>query len=361
MASSSTPTSVSFGTAPTGEAVPLFSLVNAHGTEARITPYGGILTHLFVPDRHGNLSDVVLGFDSLEGYLSPAYQQANPYFGALIGRYANRIANGHFTLDGHTYQLAVNNGSNHLHGGTRGFNQVMWNATPHLAPDGSPALRLGYHSPHGEEGYPGTLHLEVEYVLCADNSLRIEYRASTDRATPLNLTQHSYFNLAHGQVPNALGHELTIPADRYTVVDDTLIPTGELRAVAGTPFDFREPTAIGARIAQVPGGYDHNWVLPAPLAPSGLHRAAFVYEPTSGRTLTVLTSQPGIQFYAGNFLDGSLVGKDNVPYTQHYGFCLETQHFPDSPNHPAFPGTILRPGQVFRSTTVYRFGVRAEA
>ncbi|KAA9333326.1 galactose mutarotase [Hymenobacter busanensis] len=358
MAAAATPTSAPFGYSPEGDAVPLFTLTNAHGAEARITPYGGTVTSLLVPDRAGQLGEVVLGFDSLDGYLSPAYQQANPYFGALIGRYANRIGQGRFTLDGRPYQLATNNGLHHLHGGRRGFNQVLWQATAHTAPDGSPALRLTHLSPDGDEGYPGNLQVTVDYTLCADNALRIEYHATTDKATPVNLTNHCYFNLAHGQVPDALGHELTLPADRYTVVDDTLIPTGELRPVPGTPFDFREPTALGARIGQVPGGYDHNWVLHQPLAPSGLHRAAFVHEPTTGRTLTVLTSQPGVQCYAGNFLDGSLTGHDGTAYPRHYGFCLETQHFPDSPNHPDFPGTILRPGQVFHSTTVYRFGVR---
>ena len=346
--------SAPFGTAPDGTAVALFTLRNAHGCRATISPYGGTLTSLLVPDQHGVLGDVVLGFDALSGYLSPAFRQANPYFGALIGRYGNRIAQGRFTLDGRTYQLATNNGPNALHGGTVGFGQRRWAAEAGTSPEGE-FLRLTYHSPAGEEGYPGNLAVTVDYTLTTDNALRIAYTATTDQPTPLNLTNHSYFNLSLGRSPDVLAHEITLPADRYTVVDATLIPTGELRPVPGTPFDFRTPHAIGARIAQVPGGYDHNWVLNGETGP---HPAATVYDPVSGRTLAVTTDQPGVQLYTGNFLDGTLIGKNGTGYGKHAGFCLETQHFPDSPNQPGFPNTILRPGETFRSATSYRFGVR---
>ena len=340
--------------APDGTAA-LFTLRNAHGCRATISPYGGTLTSLLVPDRNGRLGDVVLGFEDLSGYRSPAFRQANPYFGALIGRYGNRIAQGRFTLDGHPYSLATNNGPNSLHGGTVGFDQKTWAAEPGTGPEGE-FLKLSYRSPAGEEGYPGTLDVTVVYTLTDDNALRLDYTATTDQPTPLNLTNHSYFNLSLGASPDILSHEVTLAADRYTVVDATLIPTGELRPVAGTPFDFRTPHAIGARIGQVPGGYDHNWVL----SPDAARQpAATVYDPASGRTLEVITDQPGIQFYTGNFLDGTLTGKGGTAYGQHAGFCLETQHFPDSPNQPAFPNTILRPGETFRSVTSYRFGVGA--
>lgn len=349
------PTSVPFGTAPDGTEVLLFTLTNAHGSRATITPYGGTLTSLLVPDKAGQLGEVVLGFDELSGYLSPAYQQANPYFGALIGRYGNRIRGGQFTLDGQPYALALNNGPNALHGGIQGFDKVIWLAKPGPSADG-PTLTLTYQSQDGEEGYPGNLTVTVVYTLTDDHALTIDYTATTDQATPLNLTHHAYFNLNHGASPDVLGHELTLAADHYTVVDDTLIPTGELRPVAGTPFDFTTPHAIGERLTQVPGeptGYDHNYVLThAPGQP-----AATVYEPVSGRTLTVTTDQPGLQFYTGNFLDGTLTGQGDTRYGQHAGFCLETQHFPDSPNQPGFPSTILRPGETFRSRTTYRFGL----
>ncbi len=332
----------------------MHTLTNASGAQAVISNYGGTLMRLLVPDRAGRLGDVVLGFEDVSAYQTPDYRRAGPYFGALIGRYANRIKGGRFTLDGVDYQLATNNGAHHLHGGARGFDKVLWAAETGTSPDG-PMLTLTYVSPDGEEGYPGTLRLTVVYTLTHANALRIAYSATTDRATPLNLTHHAYFNLHHGAAPDALGHELVLAAERFAVVAADLIPTGELRTVAGTPMDFRTPRAIGARIGQVSGGYDHNWVLdPAP----GLRLAATVYEPVSGRTLAVFTDQPGIQFYAGNFLDGTLVGTGGTRYRRHYGFCLETQHFPDSPNQPTFPTTILRPGQVWRSTTEYRFGVR---
>ncbi|GAB2953184.1 galactose mutarotase [Hymenobacter coalescens] len=345
-------TAAAFGQLPDGQLAQLFTLTDGNGLEARITDYGGIVTHLLTPDRHGRPGDVVLGFDSVEGYLSDAYRQAGPYFGALIGRFGNRIARGRFTLDGQQYQLATNNGPNHLHGGSRGFDQVRWQAEVLVHP--APALRLTYISPDGEEGYPGTLTVSATYQLTPDQGLRISYAATTDKATVLNLTNHSYFNLAHGAQPDVRGHELTLRADRYTVVDDTLVPTGELRPVPGTPFDFTTAHPIGARIGEVPGGYDHNWVLGG----EGLRPVATVYEPTTGRTLETWTDQPGVQFYSGNFLDGTLTGKKGVPYGRHAGFCLETQHFPDSPNQPAFPSTVLRPGEVFSSVTEYRFGVR---
>ncbi|RAK63161.1 aldose epimerase family protein [Hymenobacter edaphi] len=347
-------TAAEFGQLPDGQTVQLFTLRNGRGLEARITNYGGTLTHLLAPDRHGQPGDVVLGFDTLDGYRSEAYQQAGPYFGALIGRFGNRIARGRFELDGQTYQLATNNGPNHLHGGRRGFDKVLWQAEVLVEP--TPALRLTYISPDGEEGYPGTLTVSVVYALTPDHGLRISYAATTDRATVLNLTNHAYFNLSAGAQPDVLGHELQLHAERYTVVDDTLIPTGELRPVQGTPFDFTRPHAIGARIGQVPGGYDHNWTLGGG---ENFRLVATAYEPTSGRTLEVRTDQPGVQCYTGNFLDGSLTGKNGLPYGRYAGFCLETQHFPDSPNQPTFPSTVLRPGELFSSVTEYRFGVKS--
>lgn len=348
----STPAGKAFGTAPDGTEVQLFTLRNAQGLIATITNYGGLVTSLQVPDKQGKLSDIVLGFDELKAYQrQPPYD--SPYFGALIGRYGNRIAKGKFTLDGKEYTLATNNGPNTLHGGKRGFDKVVWQATPSTSADG-PTLTLKYTSKDGEEGYPGNLTATVVYTLTNTDALRIEYTATTDKATPVNLTNHSYFNLGYGQAKDILSHELMLEADRYTVVDNTLIPTGELRAVVNTPFDFRQPHTIGERIAQVPGGYDHNWVLNG----SGTRTAAKVYEPTSGRTMEVVTDQPGVQFYSGNFLDGSLTGKQSVTYTKHAGLALETQHFPDSPNQKSFPSTILQPGETYHSTTEYRFGVR---
>ncbi|RZK62666.1 MAG: galactose mutarotase [Hymenobacter sp.] len=348
-------TATPFGTAPDGTEIQLFTLHNAHGMQATISTYGGTLTSLLVPDRHGQLGDVVLGFESLAGYLSPAFRKAQPYFGALIGRYGNRIAGGEFTLDGHSYQVSVNDGPNSLHGGQMGFDQKVWLAQPGTSVAGE-ILTLSYLSPDGEEGYPGNLRVTVVYTLTADNALRLDYRARTDQPTVLNLTNHSYFNLSLGAVPDVLTHEVMLAADQYTAVHPGGIPTGDLPPVAGTPFDFRQPHAIGARIAQVPGGYDHNWVLRT--AAGKAHPAVSVHDPASGRTLEVVTSQPGVQFYTGNFLDGSLTGKNGVVYGPHAGFCLETQHFPDSPNHPDFPSIVLRPGQEFRAHTEYRFGVR---
>jgi len=342
-----------FGQRPSGEPVEIFTLTNPQGIEVRAMSYGGIIVSLRTPDRDGSLGDIVLGYDSLQGYLD-----ASPYFGAIIGRYGNRIAGGRFALDGQTYTLARNNGRNALHGGERGFDKVVWTGEP-FSDDSAVGVVFRYTSPDGEEGYPGTLRAQVTYTLTDDGRLIFDYLATTDRATPVNLTQHSYFNLAGGG--DVLSHELMIAASHYTPVDSTLIPTGTIAPVDDTPFDFRTPTAIGARIAaddpqlRNGGGYDHNFVLDR--ADTGLVHAARVVEPTSGRTLDVWTTEPGLQFYSGNFLDGTITGKDGVVYGHRTGFCLETQHFPDSPNQPGFPSTILRPDQEYRSRTVLAFGV----
>ena len=345
-----------FGVTPDGQQVSIYTITNDNGVEARVIDLGGIIVSLKVPDRNGDLDDVVLGFDSLEGYV-----EEHPYFGAIIGRYGNRIANGQFTIDGETYQLPVNNGPNSLHGGIRGFDKVVWDAEPFENERGR-GLILSYTSADGEEGYPGNLQTRVTYTLTNDDELIFDYHAVTDKATPVNLTQHSYFNLAGDGSGDILDHQVMLNASRMTAVDNTLIPTGELRPVEGTPFDFREPTAIGERInaddeqLRFAGGYDHNFVIDGDEGDS-LVLAARVHEPTSGRTLEVLTTEPGVQFYTGNFLDGSLTGKNGAVYEARTGFCLETQHFPDSPNQPSFPNTILRPGEEYRSTTVFRFGV----
>ena len=348
-------TKSSFGTLADGRGVDAYTLTNAGGLRVRVLTYGGIIQSLETPDSHGRLADVVLGFDSLDQYV-----KESPYFGAIVGRYANRIARGRFTLDGKAYTLAVNNGPNALHGGLRGFDKVVWDAAPFTRGD-SVGVALTYVSADGEEGYPGTLRVTVTYTLTGENELVVDYDATTDQATPVNLSQHSYFDLSGGAAADVLGHVLWIGAARYTPVDSTLIPLGTLAPVAGTPFDFRTPTAIGARIGgddpqlRIAGGYDHNFVLDR--AAEGLMHAARVVEPSSGRTLDVYTDQPGLQFYSGNFLDGTLHGKDGRVYAHRGGFCLETQHFPDSPNHPAFPSTILRPGAAYRTRTVFRFGV----
>lgn len=344
-----------FGVLPSGDSVHLFTLVNANGIELRAIDYGGIVLSIKTPDRNGTLGDIVLGYDDLAGYV-----KATPYFGALVGRYANRIAKGKFTLDGVTHTLAVNNGVNALHGGLKGFDKVVWTAKERHDSSGVGVV-FTYTSRDGEEGFPGTLTLEVTYTLTDRNEFAIDYRATTDKATPVNLTQHSYFNLAGDGSGEVLGHRIAIDADAFTPVDATLIPTGELRAVQGTPFDLRTPTAIGAHIddandqLKIAGGYDHNFVLKR--SGDGLVHAARVVEPTSGRTLDVATTEPGIQLYTGNFLDGSNVGKSGHVYNRRNAFCLETQHFPDSPNQKNFPSTILRPGSEFRSRTVYTFGV----
>jgi aldose 1-epimerase len=344
-----------FGNLPDGTPVGVFTLTNAKGVEVRAITYGGIIVSLRVPDRNGRLEDVVLGYDSLEGYL-----RSSPYFGAVVGRYGNRIAKGRFVLDGVTYRLATNNGPNHLHGGLEGFDKVVWQGEPFQS-DSGVGVALSYTSPDGEEGYPGTLRARVRYLLTDQNELVVDYDATTDKATPVNLTQHSYFNLVGGGRRDILDHQLWINADGYTPVDSTLIPTGAVDSVAGTPFDFRTPTAIGARIGadhpqlRFGGGYDHNWVLRR--EGSGLAHAARLVEPTSGRTLDMYTTEPGLQFYSGNFLDGTITGKGGQVYGHRYGLCLETQHYPDSPNHPQFPSTILRPGDEYRSRTVFVFGV----
>ncbi len=338
-----------FGRLPDGTAVDIYTLTNKAGLEARIMTYGAILVSLKTPDRAGALADVNLGFDSLEGYLG-----THPYFGAIIGRYGNRIAKARFTLDGAEYRLAVNNNENTLHGGLKGFDKVVWTAEPVRGEKGA-GLKLTYLSKDGEEGYPGNLAVTVVYTLMEADELEIRYEATTDKPTVLNLTNHAYWNLKGEGRGDILGHVLRIEADRITAVDSpvNLIPTGEIAPVAGTPFDFTAPHAIGERIALVEGGYDHNFVLRS--GGGTLALAARVEEPVSGRVMEVWTDQPAIQLYTGNFLDGSVVGKGGKAYQKHYAFCLETQHFPDSPNHPNFPSTVLRPGETFRSISLYRF------
>jgi aldose 1-epimerase len=329
-----------------GKPVFLYTLTNRNGVVVKITNYGGIITSLMMPDRKGKPGDIVLGFDSLKRYIANS-----PYFGAIVGRYANRIAKGQFTLDGKKYTLARNNGNNSLHGGIKGFDKVVWDATE-IQDSAKAGLELKYVSKDCEEGYPGTLTVTVRYILNNENEFHTLIEAVTDKPTPVNLCNHSYFNLACADT-SVLGHLLTIDADRYTVVNDELIPTGELRPVSGGPMDFTTPNLIGSRIAQVPGGYDHNYVLSKP--DGGLGLAARVEDPHSGRILEILTTQPGVQFYSGNFLDGKITGKDGKVYKQHWGLCLETQHFPDSPNQAAFPNTILRPGEKYSEGTVYKF------
>lgn len=334
----------------------IYTLTNKNGASAQITNYGGIVVTLNVPDRSGRLDDVVLGFDNLEEYL-----KVHPFFGALVGRYGNRIANGKFSLHGVEYTLAQNDGPNSLHGGLKGFDKVFWDAKPLDTPNG-PALELTYLSQDGEEGYPGNLLVKVTYTLTHNNELKIDYSATTDKDTVINLTHHSYFNLAGAGKGDILAHELMIKADKFTPVNANMIPTGELRPVVGTPFDFTHPTPIGLRLNQADeqlkfgGGYDHNWVLNSQAGSLAL--AARVSEPTSGRIMELWTTEPGVQFYSGNFLDGSIIGKGGRAYQYRFALCLETQHFPDSPNHPEFPSTILRAGQTYTSTTVYKFLVR---
>ena len=367
-----------FGQAPDGTPVELYILSNTGGDrgeirtqgrtavdgrsygpggpaiEAAICTYGGIVVWLKVPDRNGKMGDVVLGYDDLAGYL-----KESPYFGALIGRYGNRIAKGKFVLDGKQYTLAINNGPNALHGGLKGFDKVVWQASM-LNSSAGPSLQLRYTSKDGEEGYPGNLTVTAVYTLTDDNALRLDYTATTDKDTVVNLTQHSYFNLAGKG--NILNHEVMIPADKFTPVDSTLIPNGELQPVAGTPFDFRKPTAIGARINQEDqqlkfgGGYDHNWVINKQMGE--LTIMARVYEPTTGRVMEVLSTEPGLQFYTGNFLDGKITGKGGWKYEFRNAFCMEPQHYPDSPNQPNFPSVVLKPGQVYHNTIFYRFLVQ---
>jgi len=350
-------TAMEFGKTPDGTAVDLFVLSNGKIT-AKVMTYGAILTELDVPDASGKPGNVVLGFDSLDGYLA-----GHPYFGATVGRVANRVGGARFILDGKDYKLAANNGPNTLHGGLKGFDKVVWKAEQASSPAGT-AVKFTYLSKDGEEGFPGNLSVAVTYTLIADG-IRIDYSATTDRATPINLTNHSYFNLAGPASGTILDHELKIAADRYTPGDEGMIPTGKVEPVQGSPLDFTQSTPIGARIGQIPGdpakadpgGYDHNFVLP-PLQGAEPRLAATVVEPTTGRAMEVLTTEPGIQFYTGNFLDGSVKGREGVAYNKHQAFCLETQHFPDSVNHPGFPTTILKPGETFKSTTIYRFMTR---
>jgi aldose 1-epimerase len=346
----------SFGNTGDGMAVDLYTLQNAQGMEAEIITYGGIVVSLDVPDRNGNVDDVVLGCESM-----PDYEKYSRYFGALIGRYANRIAKGKFTLGGKEYTLATNNGENHLHGGIKGFDKVVWAGRP-FEDESGPHLELTYFSTDGEEGYPRNLNVTVVYTLTDENELKIEYSARTDQATIINLTNHSYFNLAGAGKGDVLDHEVMLNADRFTPTDSGAIPTGELREVGGTPFDFRTATTVGERIEadyeQITfgHGYDHNFVLNG--SEDELSHAASVYEPTTGRVMDVYTTQPGIQFYSGNYLDGSARGKNGKTYQRRSAFCLETQHFPDSPNKPQFPTTFLRPGERYSQTTVYKFSVR---
>jgi aldose 1-epimerase len=351
----------SFGKAPSGEEVSIYTLKNSNGMTAEITNYGGIIVKLTAPDKNGKYEDVVLGFNSLDDYV----KDNSPYFGALIGRYGNRIGQGKFTLNGKTYTLAKNNEPNgipcSLHGGLKGFDKVVWKAEPLLVKN-TAGLKLEYLSKDGEEGYPGNLKVTVTYWLTNKNEVKIEYSAVTDKPTPVNLTNHSYFNLKGEGNGDILDHELILNADRFTPVDKGLIPTGKLESVKGTPFDFTSAHKIGERVDEnneqlkIARGYDHNWVLNH--KGNKLSLAASVYEPTTGRVLEVFTTQPGIQFYCGNFLDGSLKGKSGKPYNFRNGFALETQHFPDSPNHPNFPNTILKPGETLKSTTIFKFSTK---
>ncbi|HXQ69888.1 MAG TPA: aldose epimerase family protein [Pyrinomonadaceae bacterium] len=347
-------TATSFGKTADGQNVQIYTLRNRHGMEARITNYGGIVVSLTAPGGDGKFEDVVLGYNDLDSYMNPPF----PYFGAIIGRYGNRIAKGRFTLNGVEYKLAVNNGENHLHGGLKGFDKVIWGAQQRNTAAG-PALLLNYVSKDGEEGYPGNLRVTVTYTLTNNNELKIQYTASTDKDTVINLTHHSYFNLAGEGNGDILDHYVMLKAQRFVPTDAGSIPTGQLKNVAGTPFDFRRRETIGHRIDQddqqlkFGNGYDHTWVIDG--RAGVLRMAASVYEATSGRIMEVWTTEPGVQFYTGNFLDGSRPGKSGKPYPRRSGFCLETQHYPDSPNRPNFPTTTLRKGATYRSTTVYRF------
>ena len=349
-------TSKPYGKTSSGTPLTLYTLTNSHGVEASITNYGGIVVSLKTPDSTGKMGDVVLGFDSVDPYLG-----THPNFGVLVGRYGNRIGKAKFSIDGKEYTLAKNNGENSLHGGVQNFGKQVWTAKEVKRSDG-PALELTYVSKDGEEGFPGTLTATVVYTLTNANELKIEYKATTDKTTVVNLTNHTYFNLAGGG--DILNHQLMLAADKFTPVDAGLIPTGELKAVDGTPFDFRKATAIGARInaadeqIKVGGGYDHNFVLNGKAGTMRL--VARVSEPTSGRWMEVHTTEPGVQFYTGNFLDGTIKGKGGQTYVRRSGFCLETQHFPDSPNKPAFPTTLLKPGATYQTATVYKFGADAK-
>ncbi len=340
-----------FGKTPEGQEVEIFTLRNTNGFEARIMTYGGVVVSLKTPDKSGKFDDIVLGYNSLEDYI-----KRNPYFGALVGRYGNRIAKGKFSLNGKTYSLAQNNGSNHLHGGLKGFDKVVWAAKPADSPNG-PALHLSYLSKDGEEGYPGNLSVTAVYTLTNDNALRLDFEATTDKDTVCNLTHHTYFNFRPGN--DVLDYIVQINAEEFTAINAEVIPTGELRSVAGTPLDFRKPTRMCDRInsddeqMQFAGGYDHNLVFKKPAG--HLASVARVTDKISGRSVEVLTTEPGMQFYTGNFLDGTIVGKGGQQYHRRHAFCMEPQHFPDSPNHPQFPSVELKPGQVYKNTIIYKF------
>lgn len=332
-----------------GKDVNLYTITNKNGMSVRIMNYGGYVMNVMVPDKNGEMGDVVLGYDSLPGYL----QAGNPFMGCLVGRYANRIANGKFSLDGKEYTLAKNNNGNSLHGGLKGFDKQVWDVAPSTSDS---TLKLSYTSKDLEEGYPGTVNVEVVYTLTSDNSLKIDYKATTDKATPINLTNHTYFNLSGGKDSTILDHELQLNAKQYTAVNDKLIPTGKNPEVAGTPMDFNTAKKIGKDIGKVPGGYDHNWVLNKENGKLDLIGHAF--HAASGRYMEIFTTQPGVQFYTGNFLKGDLIGKNGKPHVKNAGFCLETQHFPDSPNQPTFPSTILKPGETYAQTTIYKFSTK---
>jgi len=349
-------TKSTFGKTADGQTVDLYTLTNDNGMVVKITNWGATIVSVFTPDRAGNSADVVLGYDDLDGYLTD-----RAYFRCTIGRYRDRLGQAKFTLDGKEYQLARNDGENHLHGGVAGFNKKLWHAKEINRPE-AVGVQMNYVSQDGEEGYPGNLDVTVTFTLDNQNQIRIDYLATTDKPTVVNLTNHSYFNLLGDAAGDILGHELTINADRFTVVDSGLIPTGELRPVEGTPLDFRQPKTVGSRIEEgyeqlvLGRGYDHNWVINQEGNAPWL--AARVFEPKTGRVVEVFTSEPGVQFYSGNFLDGTIKGKKGVVYQKRYGLCLETQHFPDSPNRPEFPSTTLRPGEKYETTTIYRFSVR---
>jgi aldose 1-epimerase len=342
-----------FGRLSDGAPVDLYVLTNASGMKAKVTNYGATLTELDVADRDGKFEGIVLGFDDLKGYLG-----GHPFFGSTVGRVANRVARGKFTLDGKEYKLAVNNGPNSLHGGLKGFDKKVWKAVPEERAD-AVAVQFTYVSPDGEEGYPGSLTNTVTYSLTNENELKIDYKATTDKATPVNLTNHTYFNLAGPASGNVLGHELMLEADEYTAADDNLIPTGEIKSVKGTPLDFTTPATIGSRFDRLTGepkGYDHNYVLRS--GGKRLALGARVREPKTGRVMEMYTTEPGVQFYTGNFLDGKMKGRGGVAYHKQQGFCLEAQHFPDSVNQPKFPTVILRPGETYAQTTVYKFSAK---
>jgi aldose 1-epimerase len=344
-------TKESFGQTPDGQAIMIYTLKNPNGVNARVMNYGATLVSLEVPDKKGNFADITLGFDTLKGYLTD-----HPYFGVTVGRYANRIGKAKFTLDGVEYKLAANNGVNHLHGGIKGFDKVVWKVDDVKSDSNTATVKLIYLSKDGEEGYPGNLSCSVTYTLTKDNELKISYEATTDKTTIVNLTNHTYWNLAGQGTGDILGHEVMLNADKYTPVDEGLIPTGEIKDVKNSPMDFTKPETVGSRIDKVTGGYDHNYVLNS--GGGKLALAARVYEPTTGRVMEIYTTEPGIQFYTGNFLDGSITGKAGKVYKKHYGFCLETQHFPDSPNKPSFPSVVLKPGQKYTTQTVYKFSVK---